>query len=88
MEGMEGAVYILCGFTALLCSVLLMRGYWNSQVRLILWSACFFLALAVENIILFVDLILVPDIDLSIVRNSTALSGVLLLTYGLIWENR
>jgi hypothetical protein len=84
---MEGVVYILCGLTALACSGLLWRGYHRSNVKLLLWSALFFLALALENAILFVDIVIVPQTDLSPLRNSVALIGVSLLLYGLIWEN-
>jgi len=27
-----------------------------------------------------------PDVDLFVVRNATALAGVLLLLYGLVWD--
>jgi hypothetical protein len=53
-----------------------------------LWCGLFFLALAVENVILFIDLVLVPETDLLGVRTSAALVGTLLLLYGLIWEVR
>jgi hypothetical protein len=85
---MEGAVYILCGLTALACSILLWRGYRTRKVRLLLWCALFFLALTVENGILFFDVVVVPYTDLSILRNSVALLGILLMLYGLVWETR
>lgn len=83
---MEGAVYILCAMTALACAVLLLRGYRNSGTPLLLWCGVFFLAMALENVILFVDLIIVPTIDLSDFRRSVALIGVILLLYGLIFK--
>jgi hypothetical protein len=82
----EGAVYVLCGVTAFTCALLLLRGYRGRRVRLLLWCGLFFLALTVENVILFIDLVVVPPTDLSLVRNSIALLGVLLLLYGLVWE--
>ena len=40
---MAAAVYILGALLALLCGILLMRGYFNGRQRLLLWSSlCFF----------------------------------------------
>lgn len=84
---MAGAVYILCALTALGCALLLLRGYYRSRVRLLLWCGIFFAALTLENVILFVDLVVTgPAIDLSLWRTSLALAGTLLLLYGLIWD--
>lgn len=86
---MDGTIiYLGCTVTALASCLLLFRGFWRSGVRLLLWCGLFFLALAIENAILFVDLVLVPHIDLSIVRDLVALLGITLLLYGLIWEVR
>lgn len=85
---MEGAVYLLCAVTALACGVLLVRGYRRSRVRLLLWSGVFFLALTAENVVLFVDRVVVPDVDLLAVRQALGLGGMAVLLYGLIWESR
>jgi hypothetical protein len=82
----EGAVYVLCALTSLICAVLLWRGFGRSGTRLLLWCGIFFLAMTLENAILFVDVIHVPSIDLSDVRRAVPLIGVVLLLYGLIWE--
>lgn len=83
---MEGAVYILCMLTASVCSVLLLARFRRTHTRLLLWCGVFFLALALENGMLFVDLVLVPGIDLSLVRRSIPLAGVAVLLYGLIFD--
>lgn len=83
---MEGALYLLCAATALICSLLLLRSYPRGRVRILLWCGLFFLSLALENAALFIDRVLVPEIDLSAVRNSIALVGTALLLYCLIWE--
>lgn len=83
---MEGPVYLLCAATALACSLLLFRGFRRSGTRLLLWCGLFFLSLAVENWILFIDLILVPATDLFALRTAIALAGVTLLLAGLIWD--
>ncbi len=83
---MEGAVYLLCAATALACCLLLLRGYRRSRVRLLLWCGLCFAALTAENLLLFVDLVLVPSQDLSPLHISAAVIGVALLLYGLVWE--
>ncbi len=85
---MSNAVYVLCMITSLTCAVLLIRGYRATRVRLLLWSSLCFVGLALNNILVFVDVRMLPDEDLSIVRTVPALIGVLLLLYGLIWETR
>lgn len=83
---MSGAVYLLCAATSLFCAGLLLRSYWLTGTRLLLWSGLCFVGLTMDNIMLFVDLILVPAIDLSLVRKLGTLAGLLLLIYGLIWD--
>lgn len=85
---MEGAVYILCASTALACAALLLRGYARNGTRLLLWCGIFFLAMAIENTVLFVDLRIVPDVDLTLIRLAVPLVGVALLLYGLVWDIR
>jgi uncharacterized protein DUF5985 len=82
------AIYILCALTSGLCAVLLLRGYRETGARLLLWSGLCFVGLALNNLLLIIDLRFVPDLDLSIWRQVPALAGVGLLLYGLIWETR
>jgi hypothetical protein len=80
----EAAVYILCAGTALLCAALLLRGYRNSGARLLLWCGLFFVAMTVENVILFIDLeILTDQVSLLAYRRAVALLGAIILIYGL-----
>ena len=83
---MAEVVYLLCAATSSLCAVLLLRAYARTGTRLLLWSGLCFTGLALNNTVLVVDLILVPDIDLSTWRLVPAVLGVALLLYGLIWE--
>lgn len=83
---MEGAIYLLCAATALACCLLLLRGYWRSGVRLLLWCGLFFLAMSVENVMLFFDLIVFPEVPLAATHITAGMIGVLLLLYGLICE--
>ena len=79
-------VFILCALTSLACAVLLLRGYYRSRVRLLFWSGLCFVGFALNNILLVVDLRVLPSLDLSVARTSTALAGLCCLLYGLIWE--
>lgn len=85
---MAAAVYILCALTSIACMALLLRGYAKSRVRLLLWSGLGFAGFAVNNILLFADLVVYPNLNLTLARNLTGLGGVLLLLYGLIWDIR
>ncbi|MEW5929375.1 MAG: DUF5985 family protein [Gemmatimonadota bacterium] len=85
---MATIVYALCGLTSIACAVLLLRGYAASRVRLLLWSGLCFVGLALNNVLLFIDMRVVPGIDLSVWRSFPALAGLLLLIYGLVWESR
>lgn len=83
---MHGLVYILCALTSCLCAVLLWRGYRASGARLLLWSAWCFVGLTLNNVLLVVDMTIMTQIDLSLVRALPALCGVALLVFGLVWE--
>jgi len=85
---MAGLVYILCALTSLLCAWLLFRGYRRTRARLLLWSGLCFSAWAVNNALLFMDFIVFPTaFSLFWPRSLAALTGILLLLYGLIWDN-
>ena len=75
--------YLLCAVTAVACTFLLLRGFLRTRIRLLLWSGVCFVALAVENVLLYVDNIIVPDTDLSVARASIALAGLLCLVLAL-----
>ncbi len=85
---MAEMVYVLCAATSIVCAVLLLRGYRASRMRLLFWASLCFLGLALNNVVLFVDLILLPDVDLFWWRSLPALGGMSILLYGLIWESR
>jgi hypothetical protein len=81
------AVYILCALAAFACTWLLARAYARSRVRLLLWSAICFAGLALNNVILFVDKVVVEHVDLSAWRLLPAAAGLAALVYGLVWES-
>jgi hypothetical protein len=80
-------IYGLCAATSTGCALLLLRGYRASRARLLFWAALCFVGLALNNILVFVDEIMLPlSIDLSLWRALPALVGVAAFIYGLIWE--
>ncbi len=79
-------VYLLSLFTSLVCMVLLLRGYRRSGSFLLLCSGLCFVFLSLNNLLLFLDIIVFPDIDLRVARGATGLAGVTLLLCGFIWE--
>ena len=86
---MAEVVYILCALTSIACAVLLFRGWKASRSRLLFWSGLCFAGLAVNNIMLLLDLVVFPtSIDLRMVRNLSALLSVGVLVHGLISESK
>lgn len=84
---MAEAIYLLCAVTSIMCAVLLFRGYRTSRTRLLFWSGLCFGALALNNVMLFTDAVVVPQIDLFIWwRSVVALAGLAALIFGLVWE--
>ena len=83
---MAVVVYLLCASTAAACSLLLLRGYRLSGMKLLWWSGLCFAFLTANNLLVAIDLVILPDVDLFVLRNLTALVGLGLLLHGLIWE--
>jgi hypothetical protein len=80
-------LYLLALVTSLGCMALLFRAYAASGMRLLLWSALCFVGLSVNNVLLFVDLVILPtEVDLRPYRLLSALAGLLFLLYAFIWE--
>ncbi|MDQ8023111.1 MAG: DUF5985 family protein [Moraxellaceae bacterium] len=80
------SVYVLCTLTSLLCFGLLVRGYRRSGVRLLFWGALAFLGFTLNNAMAIVDMIILPDVELSIPRLLPAVLGAVAMMYGLITE--
>lgn len=84
---MAGIVYLLCAFTSLLCAVLLYRAYSRSKYRLLFWCCLGFSGFALNNVLLFVDIIVFPSVNYIInFRTLPALIGMVVMIYGLIME--
>ena len=80
------AIYILCAMTSLGCAILLIRRYLRTRGQLLLLSSVFFLTQSAINALLVVDLIFVPDVDLSPLRSLISIAGLAILLIGLVWE--
>jgi len=81
-------VYTLCLATSMLCAVLLVRAYRASRSRLLLWSAVCFVLLALNNLLVVLDMVMLQEADLTMLRQGAALAAVLVLLYGFVWEAR
>ena len=80
-------VYLLCFVTSSACAYLLGRSYSKTRARLLLWSAICFLFLAINNLLLVVDLVFLPiDVDLRFARLITALVATCVLLFGFVWD--
>lgn len=84
---MAAIIYALCALTSITCLVLLWRSWRASGARLLFWSALCFAALSVNNVLLVLDRVIWPvQVNLTLPRLVAALVAVLLLLFGLIWE--
>jgi ABC-type glycerol-3-phosphate transport system permease component len=84
----EAIIYLLCVATSLLCAYLLARAYHRGRTKLLIWSALCFALLALNNLVVAADVLLLPTIDLAVLRLATSLAAVTVLLYGFIWEAR
>ena len=76
----------LAVLTSAACMLFLFRAYTRTGLRLLMWSALCFVCLTANNVFLFCDVVLYPDIDFRPFRLVSALVGILFLLYGFIWE--
>jgi Family of unknown function (DUF5985) len=82
------AIYLLCGLTSLVAAFMLLRHYRQRRTRLLLWSVIAFVGLAVNNVMVYVDLVMFAGVDLSVYRTAAGSLAMLALVYGLVWETR
>lgn len=84
---MAESVYILCMLTSSVCAYLLLRSYRENRSRLLMWSSLCFIGLAINNMLLFADLVVAPLVDLSFLRNITAVGALGVLLIGLVFDS-
>jgi hypothetical protein len=80
------AVYVLCFLTSAACAVLLARSYRRTLARLLLWSALCFALLAANNLVVVIDLLVLPNLDLRLPRQLLTTAAILVLLFGFIWD--
>jgi Family of unknown function (DUF5985) len=83
---MAETIYLLCAATSLLCAIMLSRGYLETRTRLLLWSSLCFAGLALSNLVLVVDLILYPSLNMAALRGAIALVSMTILLGGLVLD--
>ena len=84
---MPGLVYILCAVTSLLSGVLLLRGaVTRGGGGLLFWASLCFFAMAVNNVLLYVNFVVLPNVDLLMTARVVTTVGIVLLNIGLIWH--
>lgn len=82
----QSLIYLLCFGTSLVCAFLLARSYATSRSRLLLWTALCFAFLAVNNLLVMLDLLVFPTANLVPLRQTAAFVAVSVLLFGFIWE--
>ena len=86
MSALAPTVYLLCLASSAVCAWLLARRYARSQTRLLLWASLCFALLALNNLFVVLDLMVIASVDLSVVRLLCSVGAVSVLLYGFIWE--
>ena len=83
----QSAVYLLCLATSLVCVFLLVRSFVQNRTKLLFWSALCFFGLFINNLFLFIDVVVLPvEVNLLSLRQLSSLGAVCVLLYGFIWE--
>ena len=82
-------IYVLCAMTALVCAVMLLLGSRRTGSRMLFWSGLCFAGLAFTNLVVVVDALHVfPHENFRSLRLGSALLALMLLLYGLIFEEK
>ncbi|MGX7894502.1 DUF5985 family protein [Tsuneonella sp. HG222] len=79
-------VYLLCFLASALCAILLVRRYAKSRTPVLLWSAVCFVFLALSNLIVVVDQLVLTETTFRTPRLLLTLIAVAVLLFGFIWE--
>ena len=91
---MAEAVYLLCMLASVICAGFLLRGYRRFRTRLLLYCCLCFVGLALNNLFLFIDVVVIPkmnlteahQINLAPWRIIPALGGIMIFIYGILKE--
>lgn len=83
---LPATTYVLCMVTAGVGAALLVRAWMRTRSRLLLWTAASFLLLALNNLLLVLDMLVVRAVDLWPLRAISFDAAMLVLLCGFIWE--
>ena len=86
MNAFKIVLYVVAIVSSATCAMLLLRAYVHRRVRLLMWSGICFVGLTMNNVALFADLVVFPQLDLRLARHLPALIGMLFLLYGFICD--
>jgi hypothetical protein len=84
---MAELIYGLCTVLSLAIAVMLWRQQRRVPTRLIYWTALCFSGLALSNLLLVVDKVVFPELDLRVLRHSVSLLSIGVLLFGLVYED-
>lgn len=85
-DAFPAAVYLLCFATSAACAWLLGRSYRRTGARLLMWSAGCFLLLAINNLFVILDLLVIETVSFQIPRLLLSLGAIAVLLFGFIWD--
>ena len=83
---MASIIYSLCALVSLGIAVMLWRHHARTRSRLLYWSAPCFSGLTLNNLLLVVDKLFLPEADLTAWRQVAALVSLCVMLFGLTWE--
>ncbi len=83
---MGQVVYLLCAITSFSCAALLFRANRTRPSKLLFGSAVCFIGLFLNNLLLVIDLVFLPDVSFAILRSATAAIAVSILVFALVWD--
>jgi hypothetical protein len=86
-EIFPAVVYLLCLLTSVACAWLLGGSYRRTGSHLLFWSSICFAFLAANNLVLVLDLLIWPDLDLRLPRLALSLCAAGALIWGFIWTD-
>jgi hypothetical protein len=73
VNGLKIASYVVDVLSSGACAVLLFRGHLRRRIRMLMWSGICFIGLTINSMALFIDLVVIPDLDLCLARLIPAL---------------
>jgi hypothetical protein len=83
---MATIIYFLCALTSSVCAFLLCKSYLKTRYFLLFWSSLCFIGLTINNLLVVLDRIVFPEVDLLSWRLTSTLISLMLMLVGLIWQ--